>query len=263
MKTQMTAIAAAITLAMSASAFAETQPASPQFDVSRGTINGMAGASYDGSGSGNDSFIYQSGNDNNTSVTQWGTQESRIRQIGSDNTANVTQDDVVGGSGPGRNYSMIEQRDRGNRADVSQVGEENDSIVDQEAGFRGWAYNYANVIQDGYRNDSWVQQDGFANKSSIVQKGDLNDSYVLSEGSFNVTYTTQNGDELDSDIISRGDRNYTAVTQNGYGHDSYVLTQGSGNTHYVNQVGVQGAGQHFSEIQTYGHNNYNIVNQGN
>ncbi|QNI04634.1 hypothetical protein HXW73_17700 [Halomonas sp. SH5A2] len=267
MKTQMTAIAAAIALAMSASALAQTptEPASPEFDNSRSTINSMAGSSYDGSGLGNDSFIDQNGDDNETSVIQWGTQISRIQQDGNDNTAGVIQDDVVGGSSTGENYSLIMQEKDGNQAYVNQLGQENDSIIDQGRSGSNNAYNYADVDQDGYRNDSWVEQDGYDNLSMVTQFGSLNDSYVKSLGNYNETHTMQHGNELDSDIISAGDDNYTDVLQIGYGHDSFVRTIGDYNSSVVVQSGDYGnaSQQNFSQIRTVGSSNTNYVQQGN
>ena len=89
MKTQITTIAAAIALAMSATALA-----------------------------GSDSTIDQTGDDNVNNVTQYGTQESRIYQYGDDNTATVTQDDNYRG---GENYSNIEQTDDGNSAEAIKM----------------------------------------------------------------------------------------------------------------------------------------------
>lgn len=56
MKTQMTAIAAAVALTVSASAMAQSTPSS-DFNSSRNQINNMAGASYDGNAVGSDSYM--------------------------------------------------------------------------------------------------------------------------------------------------------------------------------------------------------------
>ncbi len=71
MKTQMTTIAAAVALTMSAAAMAQTAP-SWQFNGSRADIDSMGGSLYNGSAVGSDSQIEQNGNFNSTSVTQWG-----------------------------------------------------------------------------------------------------------------------------------------------------------------------------------------------
>ncbi|SHM24868.1 hypothetical protein [Vreelandella subglaciescola] len=260
MKMQMTTIAAAVALTVSVSAVAQTAPGS-QFNGSRNTVNSMAGPLYDGNAVGSDSYINQTGNSNTNSVTQWGTQISRIKQNGSGNETTVVQDDVVGvaQTAPGQNYSKIDQDGKFNKADVNQLGEQNDSIINQDGN-----RNNANVAQDGTRNDSWVKQDGNDNVVDVYQHGELNDSYIKFTGDSNSADVFQHGDELDSDILASGNNNMHVVNQTGYGHDSFISTHGSNNTQTVNQAGsFSSSGQHFSQILTNGNGNTNSVYQGN
>lgn len=259
MKLQLTTIAAAVALTMSAASLAQSTP-DGSFNGSRGTINSMAGSSYDGNPVGSDSYIDQTGNNNNNNVVQWGTQISRIQQEGDNNSVNIDQDEIEGQAEtfPGQNYSLVDQDGNRNHATVVQLDKYNDSKIYQEGN-----RNYANIDQDGDLNDSWVKQDGNGNSTDVNQTGDLNDSYVLFKGDSNYSYTGQTGDELDSDIIAYGDDNNYIINQSGYGHDSFVRTDGSGNDYNVSQSGDFGAaGQHFSQIKTVGNNNYNSVSQG-
>ena len=65
MKTQMTAIAAAVTFAMSTAAFAQS--------------------------AGSESTILQDGYKNTNNITQWGSQTSRVYQEGGFNSTTVSQ----------------------------------------------------------------------------------------------------------------------------------------------------------------------------
>ncbi|MYL23665.1 hypothetical protein GLV89_07650 [Halomonas alkaliantarctica] len=239
MKTQLTTIAAAVAFTMSAAALAQTTP-NATFNGSIATIDSMAGYSA-GSAPGSDSYITQTAgsDDNVNSVTQWGTQYSRITQSGDRNQVTIVQDDVVGVAKvtPGYNESIVRQVGNDNKVNVNQLGE---------------------------YNDSWIKQDGNNNDSLVAQDGEYNDSYILSDGNGNTDRVYQTGDELDSNILTNGNRNTNVIMQTGYGHDSFVKTVGNDNNQTVSQSGLGGitTGQHFSQIMTTGNGNTNSVYQG-
>ncbi|WP_170214808.1 hypothetical protein [Halomonas halmophila] len=238
MKLQMTLIAAFVAMAMSGSALADaTQDHSggntnphDSFQDSRDTIDGMAGYSGNSSNA-SESFILQGGVSNDADVTQYGEQFSDIDQDGYSNYSKVVQDDEVGStSGQGQNESRIKQEGSDNYADVYQLGDRNDSYVEQDGLWGG----------------------GDDNSATVVQDGDLNDSYIKQFGDNNWADVYQGGDELDSDILQTGYGNDAQVVQTGYGHDSYIKQFGSGNWASHTQSGQS---QHFAETRSYGHNN--------
>lgn len=257
MKMQLTALAAAVTLALSGTAFAQSTPN----NISSNTNLSPVAWGVDNTGTDNNGAPINQDNDawtsgptptfssaqnlintldggNPTSSVQGNKNSSTSIQNGVNNDATVVQTNR-------RNESLLYQTNPGtgpgSKADIQQYGEINYSKVDQNLSRGG----VVNIMQEGDRNDSLVQQyGGRDNKADVSQAGNRNNSVVLQGGinggaDRNQARVTQlSGGERNNSYIGQtfGDDNYADVMQSGINGESYIIQRGDDNRAFVNQT---------------------------
>ncbi|MGS2745277.1 hypothetical protein ACU6TU_17005 [Halomonas sp. LS-001] len=264
MKTQMTAIAAAIALS-SNMAMAQTTVTSPN------------NLDYIGAQSSPPSY----GVDNNNSTLDegaWGSPGLPSRGTFTATNGINSFDVELGamddsGAADGENDSLIDQTTQsggaalGNSASVVQInGDENESNVIQNQQGQGDALE-AEVVQDGNKNRSDIDQDlshgaiakvkqiGNENLSRIDQLGaDSNGADVSQSGNShrsiieqgtnpggaqnNNAFVSQTNMENQSFVRQQWDNNYTSVTQNGSNGMSQIWQQSDGNKAVLMDTGM-------------------------
>lgn len=255
MKMQLTALAAAVTLALSSTAFAQSTPTNISSNTSLSTVSwGVDNTGTDNNGASidQDNDAWDSGptptfssaqssigtlnGSSPTSSVTGNNNSSTSNQVGVNNDASVVQTNR-------RNESILDQTNPGtgpgSEADIQQYGEINYSKVDQNLSRGG----VVNIMQEGDRNDSLVQQyGGRDNKADVSQSGDRNNSVVRQGGingdaDRNQARVTQIGERNDSYIGQTfGDDNYADVTQSGINGESYIIQRGDDNRAFVNQT---------------------------
>lgn len=139
---------------------------------------------------GGDGFWTGSADYQISHVDQIGTNFADVQQIGDGNESDVNQ---TNGPGELTNYAFVRQ------GTFNSDSSDNMSTIDQLSNF-----NYSQVYQDGDNNVAHSDQDstgstssstyGYYQVSSIQQVGDLNLSDVDQTGSDNVSFTTQTAD---------------------------------------------------------------------
>lgn len=162
-------------------------------------------------GVGNRSDLRQS-NPSGTAVTfmrQFGdNHNSDVLQTG-DGLISIGQGDFSSGAG---NNSLVEQAGANNIAFVNQIGELNESQINQTAGS---ASNLADVDQDGDSSFSGIEQSGSNNSANLIQTLGSADnvSLIIQDGSMNNATVTQNATDNFSQVTQNGTGNMVTVTQ--------------------------------------------------
>lgn len=264
MKLQLTTLAAAVTFALSTSAFAQTPKTttsttsntnltSVDWGVDNGNVNVTEDDTAWGTGptpsftSAQNAFNSLNGNAPTSSVT--GNNNSSVStQTGDYNQASIVQT-------MSRNESQLKQSGSRLKADIQQLGSRNYSDVDQNLTRGG----VVNSLQGGSFNDSRVSQYGGRNNMADISQsgsGDRNNSVVRQGGingdaSNNDARVTQTGNNNDSYIgQTYGDGNYADVMQAGTNGESYVIQRGDNNIAFVNQT--DGANDSYIMQDNYG-----------
>ncbi|BCB09858.1 hypothetical protein HHSLTHF2_37480 [Vreelandella venusta] len=286
MKMQLTTLAAAVTFALSTSAFAQVQQPTtitsntnlssvdwgvdndnvpeddtawgagptPIFSNAQSSVNLLNGNAPTSSVTGNNnlSVSVQDGLNNQASIVQtMSRNESRLSQTGNNLKADIQQF----GS---RNYSDVDQElTSGGVVNSLQEGDFNDSRVNQYGGRN----NMADVSQSGDRNNSVVRQGGIGggannNDALVTQTGDRNDSYIgQTYGDGNYADVMQGGTNGESYVIQRGDRNLAFVNQTDGANESYIMQDNYGNG------SGSGRGHYADVLQGGGSNNVSTITQ--
>jgi len=198
----------------------------------------------------NFSDVYQRG-ENEADIDQIGENRSIVEQNG-DNFAKVYQD---GFSNTEFQQSEVYQQGKNNVANVEQIGDGNESYIDQDN--HGDAHtpgakigNMALVTQYDYNNDSEIDQDNDANYAETNQWGNWNDSFTeqVSEGPadgqyLQESYVNQYGEANLSDVYQEGRNNLSTVWQESdtwmpdysYTNEAFVGQFGELNTSFITQ----------------------------
>ncbi|MWJ29203.1 hypothetical protein GPM19_13540 [Halomonas sp. ZH2S] len=255
MKMQLTAIAAAVALAVSFSASADPRdwtndttsysPSAATFGAQEGIRSGMDGYSQHSDSTVQYSKIDQSGAGANALVNQYdGPQYSLIEQSGADDQATVEQ---RSGNLNGQNESIIKQHsyNDGNTATVKQIGYRNDSYIDQLGDNNTATVNQINNTQ---LSDSIIHQRGENNEATINQTNNTDEtwSFVGQYGDNNIAVVSQNMADLSSSYIYQDSNSlsvghYAEVTQTGQTNLSVIRQVGNTPGHAVhNQSGMPG-----------------------
>ena len=204
MKIQMTTLAAAISLAISGAALANTdvdQLNDNLDDVSGVTITDPTGVTINTQqiGDGNSAIVFQANGS---------TAESRVYQDSQDSVAGVYQE--------GDNqYSDVDQQiTQSGVAGVAQFGSSQRSRIQQN----GADNSYAGVLQAGSSNDAFISQANVggsaeSNVAGIAQDGTDNRSGIRQLSSNNIALSAQFGDLNESYIVQR--------SGSGSGQDAY------------------------------------------
>ena len=287
MKMQLTTLAAAVTFALSTSAFAQTPqtPTSitsntnltsvdwgvdngnvnedetawgagptPSFTSAQNAVDSLGGNAPTSSVTGNNnlSVSTQTGNNNQASIVQtMSRNESQLKQSGSSLKADIQQFGSL-------NYSDVDQElTSGGVVNSLQEGNFNDSRVSQYGGRN----NMADISQSGDRNNSVVRQGGIGggannNDAKVTQAGNNNDSYIgQTYGDGNYADVMQAGTNGESYVIQRGDNNLAFVNQTDGANDSYIMQD-----NYGNGAG-SGRGHYADVLQGGGSNNVSTITQ--
>jgi len=226
----------------------------------------------------NFSDVYQRG-ENDADIDQIGENSSIVRQNGNTNSATVYQDGGDGLSNAGNAWmqeSEVYQQGKNNLADVMQVGEGNQSFIDQ-LNNEGGGHS---IVKIG--NKAVIEQTGRHNYSDVDQDNDANWAKTLQYGRWNKSITIQKSDELaaamhpsgylqGSDVDQTGKANYSYVYQNG-DNQSSIITQSADNfigSTWTNEAYVTQNGElnlsniNQSDCEMVDANNYAVVNQTN
>lgn len=280
MKLQITALAAAVSLALSGAALAtppnnsftptitsNTNLTATSWGVDNGDIS-QDDAKWGANVPGQNNFTWASGQvmpkptnpiDGENKV------DSVIDQTNTSigNVASVSQDGTTGGQ-----YSRVRQDGDDLHADVDQQGQDNYSNVDQELSSGG----IVNVLQTGSDNASRVEQyGGDDNKADVEQAGSDNNSFVRQGGlgggaNENDAHVVQTGDSNNSYIgQTHGSGNWAFATQNGDSGTSYIIQQGDANRAELYQMGGTGNESFIMQDNNFGptaSTNYAYVEQG-
>jgi len=250
MKMQLTALAAAIALAVSFSASADPRdfnndptthgPSNSAFNTQENLRKGMDGFNKSPNSNSQYSRIQQSGVGGTGTVNQYdGPQYSSIEQSGNNDTATVTQRN---GNNGGKNESIITQSGSnphdGNTATVTQTGYLNDSYILQAG-----SGNTATVdqINNTERSDSIIHQRGNDNEVTVNQTNNTDQtwSFVRQAGDDNKAFVTQNEADLSASYI------YQDSNLSGIGHLANVSQTGQNNLSVIRQVGqTRGVADH-------------------
>lgn len=124
-------------------------------------------------------------------------QRARVEQDGMNNSSLIEQGLTNAVRGAMVDGLPTTATRHGQTADVSQVGNDNDSVVDQ----RG---------DDG---TAWVTQLGDDNMSDVSQAGFDNYADVNQEGIGNTSYITQDANFGDAKVMQLGNDNYSTISQ--------------------------------------------------
>ncbi|MEP3420363.1 MAG: hypothetical protein ABJN35_01390 [Erythrobacter sp.] len=178
-------------------------------------------------GFGNQTNAVQAGDNNFLETVQGGANFfAFISQLGSANIHSSAQGDLGGSSGfltlfqeGARNTSFVGQSSTSSQATINQVGEDNQSGVDQ--GLVGL------TATGGDRNFASVNQTGNNNESNILQNSNL-------AGGDNLSIVTQINDDNLSVITQDGSSSLATVSQ-ADGSASFVTQGGTNNTATVIQ----------------------------
>jgi hypothetical protein len=287
MKTQMTALAAAVTITMSGMAFAQQLPLDNS--VSWGVDN--PNTSVDNDNWDNVAPAVPSASNilpalGSLAPTLDASQNvSNINQTGSGTSAN--QASVQQGGGIGNQSDVIQTKTSAsggpNETYVDQFGDDNVSYVIQDLSQSG----LAETLQTGTNNQGRIEQLGAQNDSAFINQLGTDNKSVVQQGlgggsSGNIATSTQAGLLHDSVIRQTGNGNNASATQLGVGGQSAIaqnrglnqatyLDIGVDNTSYIRQrrIGSDGntadvfqAGfSNFSEIGQDGSDNFASVDQ--
>lgn len=240
--------------------------------------------SFGTAGSFNEAIVFQVGTSNNSSIGQYG----------SDNSAMVTQRDGAShissiAQGSSNNSAIVLQRDgTGNFSDVNQgsvsgtgiggddsvanveqVGSANRSNVIQTPIAAG-SGNMSDIFQSGTGNIQTVFQGAIGNITNLVQTGGSGNTSYIDQGYVNQAET--DGDNNRADLEQDGSNNSNSILQNfnltGSDNEADVLQVGIGNNSSVNQNGsfnIAGVSQYdgsVSQLTQTGDGNMATVTQG-
>ena len=247
MKMQLTALAAAVSIAMSASSLAQTMQSNVDLEYESATSPQQGG----GWGVNNENSNALNIDDNAWDNSNFGAGDDTRFQTFTDSLGSMDPSTVISGE----NTSFIRQETQaggaqfGNMASVMQKGDQNYSNVDQNKQQSGDALE-ADVYQNGEGNSSIVKQDlSFGAVANVYQYGDRNLSKVDQFGADNNgSDVNQTGNDNRS-IVVQGTNpggatgNNTFVQQNGDSNQSYVFQQWHNNTAMSDQFGDNGMSQ--------------------
>ena len=250
MKLQLTTLAAAVSIAMSASSLAQT-PAPVSSNVELKYESDMPLQQGGGWGVNNENSNALNIDDDAWDGSNFGAGDHTRFQTFTNSLGSMDPSTVISGA----NTSLIKQETQaggaefGNMASVMQTGDQNYSNVDQNKQQSGDALE-ADVYQDGVGNSSDVTQDlSFGAVANVYQQGDRNLSTVTQYGADNNgSDVSQIGDDNRSIVVqgtSPGGAtgNNTFVQQNGDSNQSYVFQQWHNNTAMSDQFGDSGMSQ--------------------
>ena len=225
------------------------------------------------SGSGNASFIGQSGYDDYVLVNQagGGTDNSSVTQSGQLDQANVLQYSMA-------SSSAITQSGKSDQATVHQWAGSNVSGITQTGGT-----DVATVLQSGNTSGvSYITQAGMADQASVTQYGatsnnssisqlDLNDYAIVNQGGlagYNSSGINQGGGGNGGNIATimqtanyAGSQNLSSITQGGGA--TATVTQTVNNGAFINNSGITQNGQNTVTVTQDAEdaNNSSTINQ--
>ena len=220
-------------------------------------------AVVDQQGGYTNSFIIQSNQGNNATVTQIKTSEdptdvifSTINQSGKRNQATVIQNHNRGGAYPGAG-GLIE-------ATIGQSGNDNNATQIQGPHSQIGS-SYANIMQSGNSNEAYQIQVRYGNTAYLTQSGSNNTGRQAQDTQLPDDAT---GSVNSATLTQSGNWNTGEQVQNGWSNEAYLEQSGNHNTAYQTQtswqsevIAIQSGNNNLSEQTQIGNLNSAITVQ--